>query len=543
MTETTTEDNVWYLARDGKQHGPLSHLEMTKLVELGHLRTADLVWRPGFENWLPAPSVFELTPAPPPAPVAPAAPPAARPAPTIAPKAETKPEPASSSSFGAAFSPAPSPATETPKPAASRPQPSFAGLSAPVEPTKPEPTRFEFAHPDAAARFETSRAEMARSAPAAREPEPQPIAFDTRGFRPAGAPSQFGSPTAAESPAPEPFRFDPEYDEPAPKKGRGVAVAVGLLIAIGGLSAAGYTYRDAIKAALQSGTASLSADIPVVEAPADSNGSAPSATQTAATVPATASPEPAPTPASEPAAVVATAEPPPAAGPSTLPGVPVTADQSAVDAGWQPSPFWSLAKTEFPQWYADRVRDVTTMKASNQPDTEINRTLVEAIVVLRRQNASKALAASPERLKVIAEAFVANLSELQSQSVDACYDFIGKGETTPAAAAVVQKPAEGVALHAQLGAVFTAVIDGQKNPVARTSPQTTDYNLLATELGAIGWSQADIQLFADPKALAAAPRERVCKMVKDWFSAHLAVKDDAARERLLFETLRLVIAG
>jgi hypothetical protein len=32
-------------------------------------------------------------------------------------------------------------------------------------------------------------------------------------------------------------------------------------------------------------------------------------------------------------------------------------------------------------------------------------------------------------------------------------------------------------------------------------------------------------------------------MVKDWFSAHLAVKDDAARERLLFETLRLVIAG
>jgi hypothetical protein len=32
-------------------------------------------------------------------------------------------------------------------------------------------------------------------------------------------------------------------------------------------------------------------------------------------------------------------------------------------------------------------------------------------------------------------------------------------------------------------------------------------------------------------------------MVRDWFSAHLAVKDAGARERLLFETLRPVVAG
>jgi hypothetical protein len=114
---------------------------------------------------------------------------------------------------------------------------------------------------------------------------------------------------------------------------------------------------------------------------------------------------------------------------------------------------------------------------------------------------------------------------------------------TPAAAALVQKPAEGAPLHAQMRAVLAAVVEGQKNPVTRSAPQPEDYNLLAAELGTIGWSQADIQLFADPKALAAAPRDRVCKMVKDWFSAHLAVKDEPARERLLHETLRLVIAG
>jgi GYF domain 2 len=535
VTETTTEENVWYLARDGKQHGPLTHLEMTKLVELGHLRTADLVWRPGFDNWRPAPTVFDFAPAPPPP----------KPAVTT-PQASTAMRTASAPSDGATATPKSEPASPSPasqsaqsfstavqSSAAARPQPSFAGLSAAVEPVKPEPARFEFPR-ETAARIDASRA----ATPAAHDPEPQPFSIDTRGIRPAGSTSQFGSPTTSDEPALEPFRMEPSFEEPAPKKGRGVAVALGLLIAIGGLSAAGYTFRDTIKATLNSATGTT-ADLPVVEAPAEANGPAPNAAGTTASPPAdqaAAPPQP-----SEPAAVVATADPQSTTGPATLPGV--VANQGPVDAEWQASPFWSLAKAEFPQWYADRVREAGDMKAANQPDADINRKLVEAIVVLRRQNASKALAASPDRLKIIAEAFVTNLGAMQSQSVDACYDFIGKGELTPAAAALVQKPAEGPALHAQLSAVFTAVIEGQKNPIARTSPQTTDYNLLAAELGTIGWSQADIQLFADPKALSAAPRDRVCRMVKDWFSAHLAVKDDAARERLLFETLRLVIAG
>jgi hypothetical protein len=536
VTETTTEENVWYLARDGKQHGPLTHLEMTKLVELGHLRTADLVWRPGFDNWRPAPTVFDFAPAPPtPQPVA------------TTPQASTATiRPAAAPADGATATPKSEPASPSAAPqsaqnlsntfqtsAAARPQPSFAGLSAAVEPAKPEPARFEFPR-ETAARIDASRS----ATPAAHEPEPQPFSFDTRGIRPAGSGSQFGSPTIPDEPALEPFRMEPSFEEPAPKKGRGVAVALGLLIAIGGLSAVGYTYRDTINATLHSAS-DKPADLPVVEAPGETNGPAPNVTGAAASPPADQAA--APPQSNEPAPVVAAAEPQPTTGPATLPGV--VADQGPVDAEWQASPFWSLAKVEFPQWYADRVREAGEMKAANQPDADINRKLVEAIVVLRRQNASKALAASPDRLKIIAEAFVTNLGAMQTQSVDACYDFIGKGELTPAAAALVQKPAEGPALHAQLGAVFTAVIDGQKNPIARTSPQTTDYNLLAAELGTIGWSQADIQLFADPKALSAAPRDRVCRMVKDWFSAHLAVKDDAARERLLFETLRLVIAG
>jgi hypothetical protein len=276
-------------------------------------------------------------------------------------------------------------------------------LSATVEPAKPEPTRFEFPR-ETAARIDASRA----ATPAAHEPEPQPISFDTRGIRPAGSASQFGSPTTPDQPALEPFRMEPSFEEPAPKKRSGVAVALGLLIAIGGLSAVGYTFRDTIKATLNSASGTT-ADLPVVEAPAETDGPAPNGTATAASPPADQAA--APPPPNEPAPVVATAELQPAAGPATLPGV--TADPGPpVDAEWQASPFWSLAKAEFPQWYADRVREAGEMKAANQPDADINRKLVEAIVVLRRQNASKALAASPDRLKIVAEAFVTNLGAM-----------------------------------------------------------------------------------------------------------------------------------
>lgn len=482
MTETTGQDSIWYLARDGKQHGPLSDLEMTKLVELGHLRATDLVWRPGFSDWRPAPTVYPAITAPKPAPAAPA--PVAKPAPqpTLAPAVA---EPAVTK-----------PATEVAAAPADPAVPSFAEMSyTPIAPKE------------------------------ARVSEPQP--FDTRAFRPANAGSQFGTPTAgAEDPQPQPFRMEPLFEdtEPKPKTRSGLGVALGMLVLVGGLTTAGVVYRDSIRATFNNLAATAPTDVPVVEAPPETGGPAPAERAIAAA-------EPAPAAATAPVAPVTQQAPPP------------TADAGAFDSNLQKSQFWSLAKTEFPQWYADRLRDLTEMSAANQPEAVINQKLVQAVVDLRRQHAADALAASPTRLQGIAETFVASLGAMQRQSIDACYDYIGKGELTPAAAALVQNPVEGAPLHAQLHAVFAAVVEGKANPVKRAAPQTADYNLLATELGAIGWSQADIQLFADPKALSEAPRDRVCKMVGDWFSAHLAVKDDGARERLLYETLRLVIAS
>lgn len=54
----SASNQEWYLARDGEQFGPISDAEMAKLVELGHLKPTDLLWREGFPDWRPAMVVF-----------------------------------------------------------------------------------------------------------------------------------------------------------------------------------------------------------------------------------------------------------------------------------------------------------------------------------------------------------------------------------------------------------------------------------------------------------------------------------------------------
>ena len=62
MTGTETEIQ-WYIAREGKQYGPLNDAELRMFIAGGHLRPTDLVWRPGMADWRQASSVFSLKPA------------------------------------------------------------------------------------------------------------------------------------------------------------------------------------------------------------------------------------------------------------------------------------------------------------------------------------------------------------------------------------------------------------------------------------------------------------------------------------------------
>jgi len=50
----------WFYARDNRQQGPVSALELKQLAQTGQLKPDDLVWREGMGDWLPAGKVKGL---------------------------------------------------------------------------------------------------------------------------------------------------------------------------------------------------------------------------------------------------------------------------------------------------------------------------------------------------------------------------------------------------------------------------------------------------------------------------------------------------
>jgi hypothetical protein len=80
-------------------------------------------------------------------------------------------------------------------------------------------------------------------------------------------------------------------------------------------------------------------------------------------------------------------------------------------------------------------------------------------------------------------------------------------------------------------------------PPTYPQPRNTDYDALAADLTERGWSQADLQLFSDERALAHAGPEKVCQMVRDWFAAQLALRDPDMQLRLLVDSLKPIVSG
>lgn len=449
MSEQNNETQ-WYIARDGKQHGPLTDIEMRTFVAHNYLRQTDLIWRPGMAEWLPAPTVFP-----------------------------------------AVF------ATETSEATVSEPQPQ----------PEPEPS---YPHPMAAPTYAGASSSSGHDLDVMAEPPAQRGVF---------------------------------------KRAAMAAVAITI---IGGGAFAVAMFREPITQYLSAETAPATVDIsaPVVaEAPVSAEPPVVAAPETApvdaaapevsVTVPA----EIAATPTSE--SQTATLAPPAAVPEPPAQSLAVTPsiDGSQIDAKLQKIPAWALIKKDYPDWYVGHIAAAEKLSAEQKPDNEISLHLAQGLVALRRQNAEKALAASPDKLRRIATAFLDNLKALRSQSVTACYGFISKGETSPAVVQLVAAPDAGAPLHKQIAAVFEAISEGSKSPIKHDAAVKTDYDLLIKELGKLGWKEEDLQVFSNPALLAKREPDRVCKMVQEWFVAHLAVQDTGARDRLLYETLKPVVSG
>ncbi len=476
MTTGQTSDIQWYIARDGKQHGPLTDVEMRTFVAHSYLRLSDLIWRPGMPEWQSAPNVF----------------------PTAFEALGQDPNLASN------------------------------GGHAPAVP-----------HQGAA--YSQDLAE-----------------HDPRGTD-----------------------FDPEVS-PRPERNiiKRLALASVAITVIGGGAFAFTNYRDTIMDMMGASGGTTAEDAPVVAAPADSS----SSTETASTQQAASDPPPqtvspsgfggqsaspvaaagggvvttAPTPGDTTTSSVSSAmsdASPGAQAPSSqtqvaavepqspTPPAPPSVDGSPLDLRLQTIPVWALIKREYPAWYSNEISAADRLVADNKPESDVATLLAQGLVTLRRQNADKALAASSEKLQAIAEAFLNHLKALRAQSVSACFGFISKGETSPAVIQMMEHPETATALNAQADAIFEAISEGSKNPVNHDSAVKSDYDILIKELGKLGWKEEDLQVFSNPKLLAKREPEQVCKMVQEWFIAHLAVQDKAVRDRLLYETLKPVVSG
>ena len=218
-------------------------------------------------------------------------------------------------------------------------------------------------------------------------------------------------------------------------------------------------------------------------------------------------------------------------------------EAAALDQRYQSRPLWSYMKRTFPEWYRDTIAQSGRMIADKKPPLDATRHMVESLVALRRKHAEQALSAGAPRLVAIASAFLDNLQSLSDRGATTCYSFISQGEASPPIVEILHADTGNAPIEQQAIAIFEAMADGKASPVQHDKPKKEDYDLLASQLNKLGWGQADLQMFADPNALSRAEPAKVCQMVRDWFKAHITISDQTVQERLLFETLRPVVAG
>lgn len=239
----------------------------------------------------------------------------------------------------------------------------------------------------------------------------------------------------------------------------------------------------------------------------------------------------------------ANASPAPKSSPSQSVLLAVGSSAPEVDTNFQKTALWRLLKAEFPDWYAEQIRETARLGSEQKDEKAIAKYLADAMVALRRKHVAEALSASPPRLRSVASAFLGNLNHLAASSIDACYSFISQGETHAGVVELMRSSEHTANLQAQVVAVFEAIAEGRKAPRAQTPPRREDYDALASQLAQRGWSPADLALFSDPRALSRATPQKVCQMVQDWFAAQLALKDEDVQLRLLVEALKPVVAG
>jgi hypothetical protein len=554
------ENIEWYLAREGQQYGPVTETELRKIMELGHLRKEDLVWRDGFPEWREAGTVFpdEFEPKSPAPPV---------PTPSREPPQPTRQadlggqnaqvgvgttrfddasrardsehvsqdwgEPANGpgggmpaqggrQQYGAGNAPtATAPAGDRFAPRDRRNIIDPPSVAARIEEAQqrerrvPDDVQWDNSDPHLAAKVASSK--QMRRAPHAQDPEKSQLQA------PAGYDDDFDDYGAS-------VVHEPPYRSSVARALWSVllAVVVGVAATVGWLF---YTNSEVATRLYSQIISGNSSETVVIAAPSGSTRERVQAPEssTPADTAALTSPSSAETPSSFGA-------------PETTASSPASGERTVASPLFA-TPMWAEFRSGFTDTAEQISQKAASMKSAGAEDPDISKAVLAAIVELRRNNAAAALQAPPENLKAIAQAFVSNLKFLRQASVEACYGFIAEGDMSASVLPLIADPSRSGPLHNQITAVFRAIEAGRASQARYGTPKREDFEVLSAELTNRGWGRDELQLFSDPRALSQAPHEKVCKLVTEWFETQLTLPDGDVKMRLLAASLNPVIAG
>ena len=213
----------------------------------------------------------------------------------------------------------------------------------------------------------------------------------------------------------------------------------------------------------------------------------------------------------------------------------------AVDAELQRYPMWQTLKAEFAPRYDELLTDLVRRRAAGENETTITRALEQSIDDLRHENTESALAADAETLQAIVQSYIDTLTALRAVGSEHCALFVNRGK--PADGRAIDPTEIKMILQAHMTAIFRAAAKGRRMPVRSSKASEGDFRLLLEQLRAKGWTKNDFQVFLDTQRLKASGSSHICNLGQDWMAAHLAIRDPAARERLLVQTLRALLLG
>ncbi|HEY5831940.1 MAG TPA: DUF4339 domain-containing protein, partial [Hyphomicrobiaceae bacterium] len=105
----------------------------------------------------------------------------------------------------------------------------------------------------------------------------------------------------------------------------------------------------------------------------------------------------------------------------------LTGSPEEINKRLQGAKLWRIIKREFPDWYAERLKEAADLAAQDKGDAAVGQHLARSVMKLRREQVTQSLAAGYPQLKAVATTVDENLVQLRKQSIDACFAVISQG--------------------------------------------------------------------------------------------------------------------